>query len=641
MNKYSLLKYLLILAIVVVGIVYALPNLYGEYPAVQISPTRTTKVDQGLLALAENQLKQANISYVSAVLDDKGARIRFTDTETQLRARDLVQKALGEQYIVALNLLPATPGWLEALRAKPMYLGLDLRGGVHFLMQVDMAAVLKKAEESYVDDMRRVMREKKVQYLTVTRFDRGGIEIRFRDAAERDKGRDILRKELPDVELVDTDRSGDFAINAKMKQTAVIEKSRFALEQNMNSLRNRVNELGVAEPIIQQQGQDRIVVQLPGVQDTAKAKEILGRTATLEIMMVDEEHDLAGALAGQVPAGSKLYKMRDGRPILLKNRLIYSGDNIVDAAPGFESQTGSAIVSITLDARGAAINQRVTGENVGKRMAVVYIEIKSEPKLDEQGRPVLDANGRPQRVSKRVEEVITAPVIRSQLGKRFQIEGLDSVQEANELSLLLRAGAFAAPVEIIEERTVGPSLGADNIAKGFHSTWVGFAAIAVFMSVYYAIFGLISVVALAVNVLLLVALLSMLQATLTLPGMAGIALTVGMAIDANVLINERIREELRNGNTPQASIYTGYERAFGTILDSNVTNLIAGLALFMFGTGPIKGFAVVLCLGILTSMFSAVMVSRSMVNLIYGGRRKLEKIPIGNTAWKETSSATG
>ncbi|MBI3778690.1 MAG: protein translocase subunit SecD [Gammaproteobacteria bacterium] len=641
MNKYPLWKYLLILAVVVVGFVYALPNIYGEYPAVQISPTRTTKVDQGVLGMVESQLKQANVSYVGAVLDDKGARIRFTDTETQIRARDLVQKALGEQYVVALNLLPATPGWLEALRAKPMYLGLDLRGGVHFLMQVDMVAVLKKAEESYVDDMRRVMREKKVQYLTVTRFDRGGIEIRFRDAAERDKGRDLVRKELPDLEFTDAERGGEFALNAKLKQTAIVEKSRFALEQNMNSLRNRVNELGVAEPIIQQQGQDRIVVQLPGVQDTAKAKEILGRTATLEIMMVDEEHDLGGALAGQVPAGSKLYKMRDGRPILLKNRLIYSGDNIVDAAPGFESQTGSAIVSITLDARGAAINQRVTGENVGKRMAVVYIEIKSEPKLDEQGRPVLDANGRAMRVSKRVEEVITAPVIRSQLGKRFQIEGLDSVQEANELSLLLRAGAFAAPVEIIEERTVGPSLGADNIAKGFHSTWVGFAAIALFMSVYYVIFGLISVAALAINVLLLVALLSMLQATLTLPGMAGIALTVGMAIDANVLINERIREELRNGNTPQASIYAGYERAFGTILDSNVTNLIAGLALFMFGTGPIKGFAVVLCLGILTSMFSAVMVSRSLVNLMYGGRRKLEKIPIGNTAWKETSSATG
>ncbi|MDO8705023.1 MAG: protein translocase subunit SecD [Sulfuricaulis sp.] len=641
MNKYPHWKYFLIFAIVVIGFVYALPNLYGEYPAVQISPIRTAKVDQALLTIVEGQLKQANIAYAGIVLEDKGAKIRFADTETQIRARDLVQKVVGEQYVVALNLLPATPAWLAALSAKPMYLGLDLRGGVHFLMQVDTGAVLKKAEESYTDDMRRVLREKKVQYLTVTRFERGGIEIRFRDGAERDKGRELLRKELPGIELSDTDRGADFAIGARMNQTAIVEKTRLALEQNMNSLRNRVNELGVAEPIIQQQGQDRIVVQLPGVQDTAKAKEILGRTATLEIMMVDEEHDLTGALSGQVPAGSKLYKMRDGRPILLKNRLIYSGDNIVDAAPGFDSQSSTPIVSIALDARGAAINQRVTGESVGKRMAVVYIEIKSEPRLDEQGKPVLDVNGRPLRVSKRVEEVITAPVIRSQLGKRFQIEGLDSVEEANELSLLLRAGAFAAPVEIIEERTVGPSLGADNIAKGFHSTWVGFAAIALFMSVYYAIFGLISVAALAINVLLLVALLSMLQATLTLPGMAGIALTVGMAIDANVLINERIREELRNGNTPQASIYSGYERAFGTILDSNVTNLIAGLALFMFGTGPIKGFAVVLCLGILTSMFSSVMVSRSLVNLIYGSRRRLEKIPIGNTAWKETSSTTG
>ncbi len=632
MNKYPLWKYLLILIVVLVGFVYALPNFYGEYLAVQISPTRTTKVDQALLSFVEGQLKQANVPYSGAVLDETGARIRFDQAETQLKARDLIQKAVGEQYTVALNLLPATPAWLSAINAKPMYLGLDLRGGVHFLMQVDMVAVLKKAEETYADDMRRALREKKVQYLSVNRLERGGIEIRFRDAPERDKGQDVLRKSLEDLDVAEENRGNDFIISAKMKQSAVLAKSRSALEQNINSLRNRVNELGVAEPIIQQQGQDRIVVQLPGVQDTARAKEILGRTATLEIMMVDEEHDLSGALSGQVPAGSKLYKMRDGRPILLKNRLIYSGDNIVDAAPGFDSQGGSAIVSITLDNRGADINQRITGENVGKRMAVVYIEIKSEPKFDEQGRPVLDANGRQARVSKRVEEVITAPVIRSQLGKRFQIEGMDSPQEANELSLLLRAGAFAAPVEIIEERTVGPSLGADNISKGFHSTWVGFAAIAVFMTIYYLVFGFISVVALGVNVLLLVALLSMLQATLTLPGMAGIALTIGMAIDSNVLINERIREELRNGNTPQASIYSGYERAFGTILDSNITNLIAGLALFMFGTGPIKGFAVVLCLGILTSMFSSVMVSRAMVNLLYGGR-KLERIPIGNTAW--------
>ena len=641
MNKYPLWKYLLILVIVAVGFIYALPNIYGEYPAVQISPTRTTKVDQPLLALAEARLQQADIAYTDAALDEQGARLRFADTETQIRARDLVQKALGDKYIVALNLLPATPAWFAAINARPMYLGLDLRGGVHFLMQVDVAAVLKKSEENYTDDIRRILREKKVQYLTVNRLERGGIEIRFRDKAEREKGLEIIRQELSDLEFTEVERSGDFLIGAKMKPTAVTEKARLALEQNINSLQNRVNELGVAEPIIQQQGQDRIVVQLPGVQDTAKAKEILGRTATLEIMLVDEEHDVEGALSGQVPAGSRLYKMRDGRPILLKNRLIYSGDNIVDSAPGFDSQSSTPIVSITLDARGASINQRVTGENVGKRMAVNYVEIKSDAKLDEQGRPMLDANGRPLRVSRRVEEVITAPVIRSQLGKRFQIEGLDSVQEANELSLLLRAGAFAAPVEIIEERTVGPSLGADNIAKGFHSIWAGFAAISLFMIVYYMIFGFISVLALAVNVVLLVALLSMLQATLTLPGMAAIALTVGMAIDANVLINERIREELRNGNTPQASIYAGYERAFGTILDSNVTTLIAGLALFLFGSGAVRGFAFVLCLGIMTSMFSAVMVSRALVNLLYGSRRKLEKIPIGNTAWKETSLARG
>jgi preprotein translocase subunit SecD len=641
MNKYPLWKNLLILAVVVIGFVYALPNIYGEYPAVQISPTRTTKVDQALLSLVEEKLKQAGVTYTGAALDEQGARIRFTDTEIQIRARDMIQKALGDNYVVALNLLPATPAWLAAIDARPMYLGLDLRGGVHFLMQVETAAVLKKAEENYTDDMRRIMREKRVQYLTISRLERGGIEVRFRNEGEREKGLEVMRKELQELEFTESARGGDFILRAGMKPATVTEKSRFALEQNINSLQNRVNELGVAEPVIQQQGQDRIVVQLPGVQDTARAKEILGRTATLEIMLVDEEHDLAGAVSGQVPPGSKLYKMRDGRPILLKNRLIYSGDNIIDSAPGFDNQTSSPIVSITLDARGAAINQRVTGENVGKRMAVIYIEIKSEPRLDEQNRPLLDANGRPLRVSRRVEEVITAPVIRSQLGKRFQIEGLDSVQEANELSLLLRAGAFAAPVEIIEERTVGPSLGADNIAKGFNSIWAGFAAIAAFMVVYYIIVGFISVAALAVNVLLLVAMLSILQATLTLPGMAAIALTVGMAIDANVLINERIREELRNGNTPQASIFAGYERAFGTILDSNVTTLIAGLALLLFGSGSVRGFAVVLCLGILTSMFSAVMVSRALVNLYYGSRRKLEKISIGNTAWKESEATPG
>jgi preprotein translocase subunit SecD len=420
------------------------------------------------------------------------------------------------------------------------------------------------------------------------------------------------------------------------------EKRKFALEQNILALRNRVNELGVAEPIIQQQGEDRIVVQLPGVQDTAEAKRILGRTATLEIMMVDDEHTDPRSLLPTVstpPAGTRLYKLRGGNPILLKKQLIYSGDNIVDAAASFDSQTSGPVVSIALDARGAAINQRVSGENVGKHMAVVYVETKSDPKLDENGKPVLDEEGRVVRVSRRVEEVITAPRIQTQLGKRFQITGLDSVEEARDLALLLRAGALAAPVDIIEERTIGPSLGAENIQRGFHSTWIGFAAISVFMIIYYVVFGASAVIALGINVVLLVALLSMMQLTLTLPGVAAIALTVGMAIDANVLINERIREELRNGNTPQASIHAGYERAFGTILDSNITTLIAGLALLMFGSGAVRGFAVVLCLGIATSMFSGVVVSRALVNLFYGGRRKLESLAIGNTQWNSSRGA--
>jgi len=633
MNRYPLWKYILILAIVIPGFVYFVPNLYGEDPAVQVSATRVTKVDAATLSQVEQVLKHENIDYVSAMLEDKSVRVRFRDTDAQLKGRDSVQRTLGDHYTVALNLVPATPRIFGAINAVPMYLGLDLRGGVHFLMQVDMAAALKKAEERYVDDLRTTMREKKVRYLTVNRLEGSGLEIRFREAAERDKGRDVIRRELPELLLVDSQRGNEYFLLARLTDQAVIEKRKFALDQNITALRNRVNELGVAEPVIQQQGDDRIVVQLPGVQDTAKAKEILGRTATLEIMMVDEEHSLDSIRSGSVPAGSKLYKERRGRPILLKKQPIYSGENIVDAAAGFESQSGGPVVHITLDARGAAINQRVTGENVGKRMAVVYIELKSETQRDAQGRPQLDAEGKPVRVRTRVEEVITAPVIREQIGKRFQITGMDSIEESRDLALLLRAGALAAPVEIIEERTVGPSLGAENIQRGFRSTWIGFAAIAVFMIIYYLAFGVTAVIALGVNVILLVALLSVLQATLTLPGMAAIALTVGMAIDANVLINERIREELRNGNTPQASIHAGYERAFGTIFDSNVTTLIGGAALFMFGSGPVKGFAVVLCLGIMTSMFTGVMVSRALVNIGFGGR-KLERLPIGNTQWK-------
>jgi preprotein translocase subunit SecD len=534
---------------------------------------------------------------------------------------------LGDGYIVALNLLPATPRWLQALGAKPMYLGLDLRGGVYFLMQVDMGAVIKKAEENLLDDVRRVLRDEKVRYLTTTRMEGGGVLVRLRDATDADKARELLRKQLPDVELKDEPKAGEHAVVARLGDTAIKEKKKFALEQNITSLNNRVNELGVAEPVIQQQGEDRIVVQLPGVQDTAQAKKILGRTATLEVMLVDEEHDVAGALAGQVPLGSKIYKMRDGRPILLKHRLIYSGDNIVDAAPGFHSQDNTPIVSITLDARGAVINQRVTGENINKRMAIIYIEIKSDPKLDEAGRPVLDEKGNPVRVTRRIEEVITAPVIRSQLGKRFQIEGLDSVKEANELALLLRAGAFAAPVVIVEERTVGPSLGADNVAQGVRATLYGLIAVLIFMVIYYKLFGVIANLALFLNLFLLVAVLSLFQATLTLPGIAGILLTLGMAVDANVLINERIREEVRNGNSPQASINAGYEKAWHTIVDANITTLIAAVLLFNLGTGPIKGFAITLTIGILTTMFTAVLAARAITNLSLGNR-KITRVPV-------------
>ena len=444
MNRYPLWKYLLILAIVVPGFIYFLPNLYGEDPAIQVSATRTTKVDATTLVQVEQVLKHAGIDVAASQRDDKGIKVRFRDTDAQLKARDTVQRALGDNYTVALNLLPATPAWFGWINANPMYLGLDLRGGVHFLMQVDMVSALKKAEERYVDDLRSALREKKVRYLTVTRLESGGLEVRFRDVAERDKGREVVRRQLPELGLIDSQKDSEYFLLARLTEQSMTEKRKFALDQNIVALRNRVNELGVAEPVIQQQGIDRIVVQLPGVQDTAKAKEILGRTATLEIMLVDEEHDLTAALSGHVPAGSKLYKDRRGRPILLKKQVIYSGDNIVDAAAGFDSQAGGAVAHITLDARGAAINQRITGESVGKRMAVVYIEIKSETRLDAAGKPLLDAEGRQARSRVRVEEVITAPVIREQIGKRFQITGLDSIEEARDLALLL-SGPVRSP----------------------------------------------------------------------------------------------------------------------------------------------------------------------------------------------------
>ena len=627
MNTYPLWKYLLILGVVISGMIFALPNLYGEDPAIQISARRAATVDTATLKSVQNLLQHNGIEYLSTELDEKGLNVRFADSEIQLKARDRVQQELGDDYTVALNLLPATPTTLRAIGGEPMYLGLDLRGGVHFLMQVDMASILEKSLQNYADDLRRILRDNKIRYLPGTRVSGKGIEIALRNTADRDKAEQLLSAELADLKLTAIDREDKFILKAKLSEAALREKQKFALEQNMTALRNRVNELGVAEPIIQQQGQERIVVQLPGVQDTAKAKEILGRTATLEIKLVDEEHDVMAAVNGQAPPGTKLYKLRNGSPILLKNRLIYSGDNIVDAAPGFDSRDNTAIVSISLDARGAAINQRVTGRNVGKRMAVIYIEIKSKNKLDANGLPVLDDQGNVIRVKRRIEEVITAPVIRSQLGRRFQIEGMDNVNEANDLALLLRAGSLAAPVDIIEERTVGPSLGKDNISQGFKATLIGLLLVIGFMLIYYRAFGVVAILGLSLNMILLVAILSLFQATLTLPGIAGILLTIGMAVDANVLIYERIREELRNGNSPQASIHAGYEKALGTIADANITTLIAAVMLFNFGTGPIKGFAITLCIGILTSMFSAILGTRAIVNLALGGRR-LTKVPI-------------
>ena len=609
MNRYPLWKYILIIAAVVIGLVYTLPNFYGEVPAVQVSPLRANlKADAALMARVEESFKKAGLRPEGIALEANSVKARFATTDEQLKAKDALQVALGEDYVVALNLLSRSPQWLTSIGALPMYLGLDLRGGVHFLMQVDMKSALSKKVESYTNDIRGLLREQRMQYSGIAR-EGEAVTVRFRDAALRDKALVRITKDMPDLDLRTADDAGEFRITGTLKVDAQRRTQAFALQQNINTLRNRVNELGVAEPIIQQQGLDRVVVQLPGVQDTAKAKDIISRTATLEVRMVDEERMdpamLEQAKAGQVPFGTELYFERNGQPVLVKKQVVLTGERINDAQPGFDGQTGEPAVHINLDGAGARIFQQVTRESVGKRMAIL---------LFERGKG----------------EVVTAPVIRAEIGGgRVQISGRMTTQEANDVSLLLRAGALAAPMEIVEERTVGPSLGADNIRIGFNSTLYGFAAIAIFMIVYYTLVGAFSVIALAANVLFLVALLSMLQATLTLPGMAGIALTIGMAIDANVLINERIREELRNGNTPHAAIYAGYDRAWGTILDSNITTLIAGLALFAFGSGPVKGFAVVLCLGILTSIFSAVVVSRGIINLYYGSQRKLGRISIG------------
>jgi preprotein translocase subunit SecD len=609
MNRYPMWKNILVAVMILIGLIYTIPNFFGESPAVQITPAKsTTKLDSALLGKVEDIFKQEKIEYDGVYQDARGVKARFKNTDTQIRAKDVLQTNLGSDYTVALNLLSRSPNWLRSLGAKPMYLGLDLRGGVHFLMQVDMKAALSKAAERFVGDFKIALRKERISYVGVSR-EGETVQIRFNNADELTKAHAVIAKEYPNLTLEESTIGEEKILKASLNLVEQKSIQDFAIKQNIQTLHNRINELGVAEPIIQQQGADRVVVQLPGVQDTAKAKEILGRTATLEIRMVDEEKSDAATLEkaekGQAPIGDDVFKNRDGRAVLVKKNVVLTGDYITDAGPGVDSQSGRSTVNVTLDARGARIFQQVTRENVGKRMAILLIEKGST-------------------------EVITAPTINEEIGGgRVQISGMANTQEATDIALLLRAGALAAPMDIVEERTVGPSMGQDNINRGIHSTLWGFAAIAVMMMIYYVAFGAVSVTALAINLLLLVAILSMLQATLTLPGLAAIALALGMAIDANVLINERIREELRNGNTPQASIHAGYERAWDTILDSNVTTLIAGLALFMFGTGPIKGFAVVHVLGILTSMFSAVLVSRAIVNLIYGYRRKLTKLSIG------------
>ncbi len=617
MNHYPAWKYVLICVVLVVGGLYALPNLYGEDPAVQISSSRGTQLGDSLTGTVETRLADRKLRVKSLERGENRLLIRFNDTEDQLRAADVIKEVLGGDYIVALNLAPATPGWLQAINALPMYLGLDLRGGVHFLMEVDMDAAVHKALERYASDLRTVLRDAKVRYISI-RVEKNHLMFKFRSAEDRTKASESIHEAYRDLELQETDRKGAYLLQAALSENEIRETRKLALQQNITTLRNRVNELGVAEPIIQQQGDSRVVVQLPGVQDTAAAKRILGATATLEYRAVDTQHDVEAARKGAVPPGSRLYKSRDGRYYLLKNRVIVTGDQIINARSGFDNNSGSPQVSVTLDGKGARKMLDFTKENVGKPMAVVFIENKTTSRMVD-GKAVL--------TNHQVKEIISVATIRDVFSKNFQTTGLDSPEEAHELALLLRSGALAAPIRIIEERTVGPSLGAENVEQGFASVVIGFALVLVFMAVYYKVFGLVADLALAFNLILIVALLSLLQATLTMPGIAGIVLTVGMAVDANVLIFERIREELRNGNTPQASIHAGYSKAFSTIADANITTLIAAVVLFSFGTGPIKGFAVTLSLGILTSMFTAIMGTRAVINLVYGGRR-VKRLPI-------------
>ena len=621
MNRYPVWKYAIMVIVLLVGMLFTLPNFFGEAPAVQVSSAKATvKVDAAMQQRVEEVLKAANIPANAVSFDGGSVRVRLDTTDDQLKARDAIQRALvpdpaDPYYIVALNLLSRSPTWLGSLGARPMYLGLDLRGGVHFMLQVDMEGALTKRAESLSGDIRTTLRDKNVRHSGISR-DGQTIQIKAPEAQTARAIRNILTDQFTDLVVNESPDGAEVRLTATIKPEAARRVQDQALKQNITTLHNRINELGVSEPVIQQQGLDRIVVQLPGVQDTAKAKDILGRTATLEVRLVDESVEGRSAETGRgpVPFGSERFADRNGQAVIVKKQVVLTGENLTDAQPGFDSQTQEPTVNLTLDSKGSRIFRDVTRENVNKRMAIILFE-------------------------KGKGEVVTAPVIRAEIGGgRVQISGRMTTAEANDTALLLRAGSLAAPMEIIEESTIGPTLGAENISKGFHSVMWGFVVIVLFMCVYYGMFGVFSGIALAVNLLLLVAILSMLQATLTLPGIAAMALALGMAIDSNVLVNERIREELRGGASPQAAIHTGYERAWATILDSNVTTLIAGVALLAFGSGPVRGFAVVHCIGILTSMFSAIFFSRGMVNLWYGRRKKLKSISIG-TVWRPEQDA--
>jgi preprotein translocase subunit SecD len=608
LNQYPLWKYILLIVVLLFASIFALPNLYGEDPAVQVSHRTKSLLDEDKLAI-EQTIQSKDIAIKSAELTQGRLLVRFNDTETQLIAAEALKEALGKQYLIALNLAPATPDWLRAINAAPMYLGLDLRGGVHFLMEVDMVAAVKRLEESLLSDMRSYLRDEKVRYRGVRRDDQG-LHINFRELANMQQAAEILPRQFRELEF--SENEDTLTINAKLSEVAIRDEQKSALQQNIITLRNRVNELGVAEPVIQQQGTSRIVVQLPGIQDTAGAKKILGATATLEFRMAEGTRAdwIEAKETGRTPLNSVLYYERDGSPVLLNRRVIVTGDQIIDAASTFDGQKGTPAVSVRLDGKGANKMGETTRDNIGNPMGVVFIENKIETKR------VGDTITKHRTTTK---EVINVATIQGQFSSRFQITGLES-QEARDLALLLRAGSLRAPVEIIEERTVGPSLGKDNIERGFISVIIGFCLVLVFMTVYYRGFGLIANIALTANLIIIIAVLSLLQATLTLPGIAGIVLTVGMAVDANVLIFERIKEEIKNGNSPQASIHAGYEKAFSTITDANVTTLLAAIVLFTLGTGPVKGFAITLSIGIMTSMFTSIVGTRGIVNLLYGNR---------------------